>query len=232
MLTGAWLQSIRVEKTAELLGTVGLVIFAFSCFLSTSGASIGLGLLVGAMVLQPSLVRGLRRDPLILLGAVSTIYLVLRTLWAIWELPETIHLQVSQAWDCFRLWLFVVVAWWLRGDLKRVWWVLLFSLLGLLLGMVFFLTAHPHALWSGERTGFHLKIMPFALYSSTSVLGLLLFARRGWGKKGNLMRGALRMGFWVIALSLTLQGLIVTQSRGTWLTAAFVVPVATILGQG
>jgi O-antigen ligase len=98
--------------------------------------------------------------------------------------------------------------------------------------MVFFLFAHPQALWSGERTGFHLKIMPFALYSSTGVLGLLLFAPRVWGKRGNLMRVALRMGFWVIALSLTLQGLIVTQSRGTWLTAAFVIPVATILGHG
>ncbi|HVO83534.1 MAG TPA: O-antigen ligase family protein [Syntrophobacteria bacterium] len=232
MLTGAWSERIRVEKTAELLGAVGLVIFASSCFLSTSGVSIGLGLLVGAMVLQPSLVRELRRDPLILLGAVSTIYLVLRTLWAIWELPETAHLQVSQAWGWFRLWLFVVVAWWLRGDVKRVWWVLLLSLLGLLLGMVFFLSAHPHALWSNERTGFHLKIMPFALYTSTGALGLLVFARRVWGTKDNSMRGALRMGSWVIGLSLTLQGLIVTQSRGMWLTAAVVIPVAAILGQG
>jgi len=212
-----------------VLGTVGLVIFASSCLLSTSGASIGLALVVGAMMLRPSLLRGLRRDPLILVAAVSTIYLILRAVWALWEIPEIRRLQISQAWAWLRLWLFLVVAWWLQGDSRQSGRLLLLALFGLLVGTVGHLLIHPHILSSGIRTGFHLKIIAFGLYSSTAILGLSVFAPRLLGRKELRPSFALRVGLWLITLASLVQGLIMTQSRGAWLTAAIVIPAVTMV---
>ena len=215
-------------QTTQLAGIIGLSLFAFSCLLSTSGANIGLGLLVGATILRPPPLQRLRREPLVALAAVSTIYLIVRTIWAIWELPQTIHLQASQAWDWFRLWLFVVVAWWLKGDLRRSGQVLLLALVGLFVGVTFYLFSHGQSLASGQRTGFHLKIIAFGLYSSTAILGLSVLAPRIWGTKHSPPSFALRAALWFIALAGLVQGLIMTQSRGAWLTAVMVIPAVTM----
>lgn len=216
-------------QTTQLVGSFGLSLFAFSCLLSTSGASIGLALLVGATILRPPNLQGLQRDPLVVLAAASIVYLVVRTLWAIREFPETTHLQISQAWGWFRLWLFVVVAWWLKGDRRRSGQILLLALLGLFVGMTFYLFSHGHSLASGQRTGFHLKIIAFGLYSSTAILGLLVLASRIWGTKQSLPSFALRAALWFIALAVLVQGLIMTQSRGAWLTAVMVIPAITMV---
>jgi O-antigen ligase len=145
------------------------------------------------------------------------------------EFPETTHLQISQAWDWLRLLLFVAVAWWLGGDLRRSGQVLLLALLGLFVGMTFYLFSHGQSLTSGQRTGFHLKIIAFGLYSSTAVLGLLVLAPRMWGTKHSLPSFALRVGLWLITLAVLVQGLFMTQSRGAWLTAAIVIPPVTMV---
>jgi len=217
-----------VGRTADLLGTVGLASFAFSCLFSTSGANIGLALLAGAIMLRPAPVRGLRRDPLILLAAASTAYLLLRTVWALWEMPEIRRFQISQAWAWLRLWLFLAVAWWVKGDLRQSGRLLLLALLGLLVGMALQLLTHPHMVSSGVRTGFHLKIIAFGLYSSTAILGLSVFAPRLLGRTELHPSFVLRVGLWLIALASLVQGLIMTQSRGAWLTAAVVIPPVTL----
>ena len=217
------------NRTVDILGSFGLFLFAFASLLSTSGASLGLALLVGTMLLQPSAWRELRRDPLILLGVVSTLYLVARALWAMREFPETVHLQVRQARDWVGLWLFVVVAWWLKGDLRRSGRVLLLALLGLLVGVAGHLFTHGHILWSGQRTGFHLRAIAFGLYSGTAILGLGILAPRIWGNKDDVTHFAIRVGLWLISLAALVQGLIMTQSRGAWMAAALVIPPVTLL---
>lgn len=219
----------KCQQIIDCLGTAGLLLFAFSAFLSTTGLSIGLGLLVAALLLNRSLWPGLKRDPFLILCVVSSTYLILLTLWAIWEFPDSRRLQEKQAWDWFRLWLFLCVGWWINGDRKRIRWVLLLALVGLLTGMAYALSSHFNLLWSGMRTGFHLKIIAFGLYSSTAILGLLLMAPRILGKKGNLPFFAIRVGLWLIALVLLTQGLIITQSRGAWLAAILVIPPLVIL---
>ena len=229
MVGGSGLQRSRVDKGSELLGTVGLVTFAFSCLLSTSGASIGLALLVLATVLHPPTRQDLRRDPLVILAVVSSVYLVISTLWAIREIPETTRLQATQAWAWLRLWLLLVVAWWLKGDFRQSGRLLLLALFGLLVGIGVQLLTHPHMVSSGVRTGFHLKIIAFGLYSSTAILGLSVFAPRLLGRKELRPSFAFRVGLWLITLAILVQGLIMTQSRGAWLTAAIVIPPVTMV---
>lgn len=219
----------RYLQATQLVGLIGLCVFAFSSLVSTSGASIGLGLLVVATVMRPPHLQGLQRDPLVVLAGVSIVYLCVRTIWAIREFPESAHLQVKQAWDWFRLWFFVVVAWWLKGDLRRSGQVLLLALLGLFVGMTFYLFSHGQSLPSGQRTGFHLKIIAFGLYSSTAILGLSLLAPRIWGTKHSPPSFALRAALWFIALAVLAQGLIMTQSRGAWLTATMVIPAVSVV---
>jgi O-antigen ligase len=217
------------QEIIDWVGTAGLFLFAFSAFLSTTALSIGLALLVGALLLNRSVWPRLRRDPLSIVCVVSTVYLVVRTLWAVWEFPGSAQLQEDQAWDWFRLWLFLCVGWWVNGNTKRITWILLLALVGLLSGMVYALFDHWSLLWSGIRTGFHLPIIAFGLYAGTAVLGLLLMAPRIWGKMEKLPFFAIRVGLWLIAFVLLTQGLIDTQSRGAWLAAVLVLPPLTIL---
>jgi O-antigen ligase len=234
-LVTEWILTRHVEDTSkpqkiiDWLGTAGLFLFAFSAFLSTTALSIGLGLLVGALLLNRSVWPRLRRDPLSIVCVVSTVYLAVRTLWAIWEFPGSTQLQEDQAWDWFRLWLFLCVSWWIDGNTKRITWILVLALVGLLTGMVYTLSDHWNLLWSGIRTGFHLPIIAFGLYVGTAILGLLLMAPRIWGKVENLPCFAIRLGLWFIALVLLTQGLIDTQSRGAWLAAVLVLPPLMVL---
>jgi O-antigen ligase len=218
----------KPQKIIHWLGTASLFLFAFSAFLSTTALSIGLGLILGASILNRSLWPRLRRDPLLIVCIVSTVYLILRTLWAIWEFPDSRQLQEDQAWDWFRLWLFLCVGWWINGDTKRIRWVLVLALVGLLTGMVYHWSSHPGLLRSGKRTGFHLPIIAFGLYSSTAILGLLTMAPRIWGKRQNLLY-YLRLGLWLVALVLLGQGLIMTGSRGAWIAAILVIPPMVLL---
>jgi len=224
MLTRHLTAPRKSGRTVNLIGTAGLFVFAVSAFLSTSGVSIGLGLLLVAILLDRSVWSGLRRNPVFFLFVTSIIYLVLRTVWAIWEFPDSTELQWDQAWDWVRLWLFLCVAWWINGDLKRLNWVLFLPLVGLLIGAIYYLSGNLSVLWSGERTGFHLRIIAFGLYSSTFILGLLLLAPRIWGNRENLSVFALRIALWLIPLVLMTQGLIIAQSRGAWLAAVVVIP--------
>jgi O-antigen ligase len=211
------------------MGTAGLFMFAFCAFLSTSGVSIGLGLLLGAIFLNRSLWRRFMHDPVFVFFVASATYLVLHTVWAIWKFPDSTQLQTDRVWDWFRLWLFLCVAWWINGDLKRLKWVLFLPLVGLLIGMIYYVSTDTSVIWSGKRTGFHLRIIPFGLYSSTAILGLLLLAPRIWGNKENIPVFAVRVGFWLAVLAFLTQGLIMTQSRVSWLAALIVIPPCCVI---
>jgi O-antigen ligase len=218
------------NRVLEWLGTGGLFLFAFSALLSTSGASIGLGcLLVSSLLYRPVWPKFIG-DPVLILCVICATFLALRTGWAVWEFPESRELQESQAWDWFRLLLFICVAWWSQRDLrKRAAWLLLLSLAGLLIGMVYHLSSHPGLLWSGKRTGFHLPIIAFGLYSSTAILGLLTMAPRIWGKRENRPFYPARVGLWLVGLVLLTHGLIITGSRGAWIAAILVIPPMVFL---
>lgn len=202
--------------------------FAGFAWSSTSLSSLGLAGLLIAFLFQPLAFRDLRREPLFWLFVIASGYLMMRTLWAIWEFPASASDQLEQAWSWFRLWLFLPVAWWIGGRLERINLVLLLALASLFTSAALHLdwSRFPGILMETGRQVFHRHPNPFALYVATALLGLLMLAPRWWGSRRKLAAFAMRGLLWWLAVLLLIQWLISTQTRGAWLGVLIVFPIA------
>ena len=220
----------RRDDLAALL----LILFAFAAWNLTGLANVALALLVLLLILDlPGQWTRLRRDPgiwLLVLGAVLTIALAWR---AAIELPQTAEQQWSAVSGWLRPLLFVVIAWWLREDRRRVGWVLIAATLGLLVGVLrradgadvaAILALLQGQVGFGARGDFGQAALALGFIASIALLGLFIFHReilnpRIAPRPPPILMGAL----WIGALLFFLIVLLVTQARGATLTLALVV---------
>lgn len=209
---------------AERIGLGAVLLLALSAWLSVAGASAGLILLLLAFVLDRNAWRQFRYDPLFKLWIAFVIYALGRAWWGAVEFPPSQELQWHDAKGFLELWLFLAVAWYLRGERRYVQWVMVLAVVGLILGMVIELPwDRLNALWAQERLRFQVPIVAFGLYSSTVLVGLLVFAPKLW--RGNTrLSTSLRLMLWCAVVGLLTQGLISGQSRGAWLAVLVVFP--------
>lgn len=215
------------QKTLDYTGLLATCTFGFFAWLSTAGANFALVVLLLAFILCRPVWPVCRRDPLIWLLIVFAAYVVLRTGFAIKEFPETRHLQIKDASNWLKLLAFWPVAWWLKGDLKRINLVLVLSVSGLMLGMLM------KADWPSlvhmkvmARTGFKLKIIFSGLIAGTVILGLLLFAPRIWASDDRMAARLTPSALWLTGLYLATYMLLTSLSRGAWLAAVLVISIA------
>jgi O-antigen ligase len=216
---------VKTDMLSTRIGRGGLYLFAFSMWLSTAGAHIGLGLMMLAALADRTARNALRRDAMVKLSLLFAGYLLAYALWAAVTTAESYILLWNDSWQWLRLFLFFIfVAWWLAGDERRIGIALLLALAGLLLKMLLAIeTAGWHALLSGQRIGFGLPVNSFGLYSATALLGALVLGPRLWGFSGRLQPAAfLRCIAWCLAVALLIQGLITSQSRDAWLATLIV----------
>ncbi|MDV3243225.1 MAG: hypothetical protein LOY00_15890, partial [Methylocaldum sp.] len=164
---------------ANYTGVTAALAFAFFAWLSPAGTNIALAAFSLAFLLNPSAWPVFRRDPMFGLFAAFAIYVAIGAYFAIDEFPETRKLQIRDASNWLKLFAFLPLAWWLRGDLRRIHWTLILATGGLLIGMLW------KADWSNlyhmtvaERTGFKLRIIFSGLVSASVVLGLLVYTPR------------------------------------------------------
>ncbi len=212
----------RITRVA----TSGLYLFAFAARLAPSAAYLGLFLMeLGAIARIGTIWRRLRREPLLWVALVFLIYLVARTLLAVIEFPQHRDLHLADAVDLAQLWLFVVVAWWLGADTRRALWVLGLALAGFVLNFFYRIDAEDvQRVATIGRSGFGMSALPFGLYCSVGVLGLLMLAPRFWGRPRRGTRFYLRLALWVVLLLGLSQGLILSGSRGSWLAMLLLAP--------
>lgn len=219
-------------RPAAVAGRTGLYLFAFSVWLSTAGAHIGIGLMLCAAIADRDVRSGLIRDPMAGVAALFAVFLLLHALWAAHTTGESYAVLWDGTWQWLRLFLFLLpVAWWLRGDERHIGAALLLALAGLLVKMLLGVRAAGlPVLWSGERIGFGLPVNSIGLFCATALLGLLVLASRIWASPS---RGKYRMiarfGAWCLAVALVLQGLIAAQSRDAWLATLLVFPLILAL---
>lgn len=174
--------------------------------------------------------RLLFREPVFWFAVAFGVYVVGRAFLATAELPETASLQYRHADSWIKLLLFFWVGWYAR-DVARLPQLFGLALSGLFLGML--LQADwsliPLLLSGAERTGFQFRILAFALYSATVVLGLVLLRRRIWGAPHNSLSYWARSAGWLLATGFFTQSLIFTQSRSTWAILALLLPALLLL---
>ncbi|WP_133718613.1 O-antigen ligase family protein [Methylocaldum gracile] len=212
---------------ANYTGVTAALAFAFFAWLSPAGTNIALAAFSLAFLLNPSAWPVFRRDPMFGLFAAFAIYVAIGAYFAIDEFPETRKLQIRDASNWLKLFAFLPLAWWLRGDLRRIHWTLILATGGLLIGMLW------KADWSNlyhmtvaERTGFKLRIIFSGLVSASAILGLLIYTPRIWSTRTSPLNDLFRLACWLAALYLSSFMLISSKSRGAWLAALIAVPSA------
>jgi O-antigen ligase len=210
------------------------VLFAFSAWSMTAVANLALGLLCLLFLLElPAHWACLRRDPalwLLLGGILLTSLLAWR---AAILLPAFADQQGRMISGWVRPLLFIVPAWWLRGDPRLIRWVLVAALAGLLVGVVQRANgddlAALIALLHGQvgfdaRGDFGFTALGLGFLISIALLGFFSFRPEITGLK---LRGQPRLilgwGLWVTGVLLFLATLLILQTRGTVLALALVI---------
>ncbi len=204
----------RVWPDTERLAAGLLILFAFSAWSLTGLANVALALLAALFVHDlPRHWPQLRRDPgLWLLFAVLLVTSLLALL-AIWRFPATAIQQIDAIGSWNAPFLFVIIAWWLRADLRLMHQVLLAALLGLTLGILRKLDlSQLDAVLHGDRYDHAgTAILGLGFLISIAMLGLFLYRERlltlsPWRWFGGLI--------WTLLILFFAALLLVMQARG------------------
>ena len=224
----------------DRLALVLLVLFAFSAWSMTAIANVALALLVLLFLLDGRGAWGRwRRDPAIWLLLAG---IMLTTLLA-WRAALLFPDLADQQWSAIAGWirplLFVVPAWWLRGDPVRIRWVLVAAFLGLLIGVLQRSDADDvaavMALLRGQvgfnaRGDFGFTALGLGFLVSIALLGFFSFWREITELSlGDRPRPFLGWGLWTTGVALLLAILLVLQTRGAVLTLALVILVSLLV---
>ncbi|MEY6430856.1 O-antigen ligase family protein [Thioalkalicoccus limnaeus] len=201
------------RRIAEIL----LLVFAFSAWNLTGPAHIALfALVILFLVDWPVAGPRLRRDPAFWLGLAAVILVTLLAVRAALLFPETAERQWPAIWEWASPFLFVVFAWWLRGDVRLIRLVLLAALIGLVVGV---LRKSDWALLGealgGMRYHFGQPALGIAFIASVALLGLALYrpplVSAG---SGQAVRTLVIAAAWGLAVAFVVAMLLILQARG------------------
>ncbi|WP_228716784.1 O-antigen ligase family protein [Billgrantia pellis] len=169
--------------------------------------------------------RGIRGSgPLWLLLAVVGVQLMS---WGAGYLSHPEWVTDNPRLDRLAKWfLFIGLAWWLRGSTRATLLAWSLGLFGLVLAV--FLPEGSLEQWQlglrGARAEFAIRNAQHdAMLFGTGLLGLVCFAGRCWRGNGTLMWA--RRLLWALALTVCVMGIVVTQTRAVWLAVLVVIPL-------
>jgi O-antigen ligase len=210
----------------ERLAAIGLLLFAPLALPEPEACNLGLILVLVALIADPNARSVLARDRLFAVALVLAAYILLRSAWAVVEVPALANDHLIEGLKWLRLLLFVGLALVLARSDAGVAVVLMLALAGMLAKLMASGDwLRLGAVLSGEvRTGFGFRPLPLALYSSTAILGLLVLAPRllaGASRRSRI----LRMAGWIVALAVLVIAFVGAQGRSALIGALLVFPL-------
>ena len=213
----------------ERLGLFGLYLFATFAWLGTTPATLGLVLLTLAFVLNRPDWRSLGRDPSVRLGLILLGFLIVHSLIQAMLAPsaERTTTILGGGPDWFKLMLFIPLAHWCVGRPERVRRLLLLAALGFTLAVLRKIDWTNFGLeFFSTRFESYLPAIAFGMFTGLGALGLLVLRQALWGRFAAGWPRRLGMILWTLWLLFMLEGLLLSQSRGSWL--AFLGALATL----
>ncbi len=175
--------------------------------------------------------KGFRRPVLLLLGAVVAVQLI--SWWAgLSHHPQWMDSSPRLALLA-KLFIFISVAWWLRGSTRNTLLLWGVAAIGFLL-TTFFLAPPNEENWitglSGERTDFGIRnAQHSSMFFGTLLLGLVAFSKRIF-QQGN--HQVLRIILWCIVLVIALAGIAMGQARAIWIGTIVSLSVGLLIWGG
>jgi O-antigen ligase len=192
---------------------------AFSLGIGNRGQSIGMGLMIIASLLAwRTLWAGLRKDWVTRLVLIWFCFVLLRMIWAIWEMPELMTMHLDGTRVVARILLFPLACWWLGGELRSVQSVCILVLAGAAISTLYYcdwtnldlLTLSQRHRFGGDPR------MEGLLYVSI-LCGMIAFARSWWGSYTNKLVFFVRVMLWLMLYLLILWALIAVRARAAWI---------------
>lgn len=201
-------------------GLVGLYVFAFFGLLGITPATVGLVLLALAFLIRFDAWRRLVRDPVALLAMVFGIYVAVHsvTAYLLAPTPALAEAVIDNGTDWVKMLLFIPLAYWVAGRPDRVRMVLLLGLAGFTLATFRKIDwATFDAAFFSTRFDAYLPSIAFGMFAGLGALGLLATRRAFWAMRDRPWQRWLATTLWAVWLLVMLEGLLLSQSRGSWL---------------
>lgn len=204
----------------ERLGLFGLYLFAAFAWLGTTPATLGLALLTLAFVLSRPDWRALGRDPVARLSLILIGFLIVHSLVLALSAPNTERAAtiLGGGGDWLKLMLFIPLAHWCAGRPERVRGLLLLAALGFTLAVLRKIDWANFGLeFFSTRFESYLPAIAFGMFTGLGALGLIVLRQAFWGRFASGWPRRLGMTLWALWLLFMLEGLLLSQSRGSWL---------------
>ena len=217
----------------ERVALIGLYAFLLFAWEGKGKAAIAFMLVLVPCLLDRRFWRDLRASQTAWVVALLLLYILVRGVVASINNPQYVHYHLNDGWRLMLLGGFVFVGWLLKGDQRRVLLALAIALLGFWIGRFEHFPwseAFSGAQWWGTRVKLGLPSEEgFGLYSATASLGLVLLAPRIWAADGSTSRKSIIILVWGVFLLISVQGVIMSQTRSVWLSLT-VVAFVLLLG--
>ncbi len=221
-------------KLPQTIGLAGLYTFSFGAWLGIALANLGLLLmLIGLLIDWRRVFTAWRSSYWTWLVLVSLLTLALSAWQGMSVDHDTPLRHGKEARRLAMLWLFLLLAWWLAGDTRRIATALILAAAGFVIGRLSALDQDGQLmiLNLGYRPGFGLPTLAFAQYTATLLISLCLVGPRLQALK--LAHAPVRLLLllaWLSAIALSLAGLLLAEARMVWIaTAAVLVPAIAVL---
>jgi O-antigen ligase len=217
---------------AERLGLFGLYLFAAFAWLGTTPATLGLVLLSLGFVLHRPDWRSLGRDPVVRLSLVLIGFLIVHSLVLAILSPSTERATtiLGGGGDWLKLMLFIPLAHWCAGRPERVRGLLLLAALGFTLAVLRKIDWTNFGLeFFSTRFESYLPAIAFGMFTGLGALALIVLRPAFWGRFPAGWPRRLGVILWTLWLLFMLEGLLLSQSRGSWLAFLGALAVLSVL---
>ncbi|UHD18603.1 O-antigen ligase family protein [Thiocapsa bogorovii] len=201
-------------------GLFGLYVFAFFALLGITPATVGLILLTLIFLIRFDAWRELARDPVALIALTFGVFVATHSLIAYFLEPTPTLAQAvaDNSTDWVKLLLFIPLAYWVAGRPDRVRLVLMLGLAGFTLATFRKIDwATFDAAFFSTRFDAYLPSIAFGMFAGLGALGLLATRRAFWIERDHPWQRWLATTLWAVWLLIMLEGLLLSQSRGSWL---------------
>lgn len=205
----------------DRIGVFGTYLFALFALLGISVALVGLLFCVIAFLIRFRHWGLLARDPFAILCLLFILYLGSHSLAFFLSAPtqalahDIAHAGLSWA----KLVLLIPFAYWASGDPDRIRLLLLLALFGFILGLMRKIDWNSlDAAFFRTRFGSYLPSNAFGMFAALGTLGLIAMREKFWGDgRGRIPRWS-RILLWGLLLGTAAEGLMLSFSRGSWLS--------------
>jgi O-antigen ligase len=223
---------LATPDRVERLGLFGLYLFATFAWLGTTPATLGLVLLTLAFGLHRPDWLTLGRDPVVRLALVLIGFLIAHSLVLAILAPGTARAAtiLGGGLDWLKLMLFIPLAYWCAGRPERVRRLLLLAALGFTLAVlrkIDWASFGPE--FFSTRFESYLPAIAFGMFTGLGALGLLVLRQAFWGRFAAGWPRRLGVILWTLWLLFMLEGLLLSQSRGSWLAFLGALAVLVVL---